>query len=141
MRSYTRSIRVVAVLTLSAALVACGRSENEAQLVVQDNHRVLDRFSLSRLEQLPQVEVATPQSHGARVQQGPSVRSILVAAGATGAISVRVEGRDPAQTLMAGELDGQTILGFTKRHTLKLTGAKLSRDRWVRDVTDLVVNP
>lgn len=131
--------RVVAVFALVAGLVACGASESDVQLVVQDNHRVLDRFTLSRLEQLPQVQVATPQSH--RVQQGPSVRSILDAAGAAGATSVRVEGRDPAQTLTAGELDDRTILGFTKRHTLKLTGAKLSRDQWVRDVTDLVVNP
>lgn len=139
MRSNTLPIRVVAVFALAAGLVACGGSETEVQLVVQDIHRVLDRFSLSRLEQLPQVQIATPQSR--RVQQGPSVRSILNAAGATGVISVRVEGRDPAQTLTAGELDDRTILGFTKRRTLKLTGAKLSRDQWVRDVTELVVNP
>lgn len=139
MRSDTLLTRVVAVFALLAGLVACGASESDVQLVVQDNHRVLDRFTLSRLEQLPQVQVATPQSH--RVQQGPSVRSILDAAGAAGVISVRVEGRDPAQTLTAGELDDRAILGFTKRHTLKLIGAKLSRDQWVRDVTDLVVNP
>jgi hypothetical protein len=139
MRRNIPLIRAVAVGALAAGLVACGASETDVQLVVQDNHRVLDRFTLSRLEQLPQVQVAPPQSH--RVQQGPSVRSILDAAGATGVISVRVEGRDPAQTLTAGELDDRTILGFTKRHTLKLTGAKLSRDQWVRDVTELVVNP
>jgi type IV pilus biogenesis protein CpaD/CtpE len=139
MRRNIPLIRAVAVVALAAGLVACGASETDVQLVVQDNHRVLDRFTLSRLEQLPQVQVAPPQSH--RVQQGPSVRSILDAAGATGVISVRVEGRDPAQTLTAGELDDRTILGFTKRHTLKLTGAKLSRDQWVRDVTELVVNP
>jgi hypothetical protein len=139
MRRNIPLIWAVAVVALAAGLVACGASETDVQLVVQDNHRVLDRFTLSRLEQLPQVQVAPPQSH--RVQQGPSVRSILDAAGATGVISVRVEGRDPAQTLTAGELDDRTILGFTKRHTLKLTGAKLSRDQWVRDVTELVVNP
>ncbi|WP_211280651.1 hypothetical protein [Mycobacterium arosiense] len=132
---------MVAVFALSAGLVACGASETEVQLVVQENHRVLDRFTFSRLQRLPQVQVATPQSHGARVQQGPSVRSVLDTAGATGVISVRVEGRDPAQTLTVGELGDQTILGFTNRHTLKLTGAKLGRDQWVRDVSELVVNP
>lgn len=69
------------------------------------------------------------------------MRSILNAAGATGVVRVRVEGRDPAQSLTAAELDDRTILGFTKRDTLKLTGAKLGRDQWVRDVTDLVINP
>jgi hypothetical protein len=141
MRSNARLLAAVAVLALSAGLVACGASETELRLVVQEDHRVLDRFTISQLQRLPQVQVATPQSHGAQLQKGPSVHSILNAAGVTGAISVRVEGRDPAQTLTAAELDDQTILSFTKRDTFKLTGAKLRRDRWVRDVTDLVVNP
>lgn len=141
MRSNKRLARVIAVLAVSAGLVACGGSKTELQLVVQENYQVLQRFTISQLQQLPQLEVATPQSHGAQVQKGPSVRSILHAAGATGVIRVRVEGGDPAQTLTAAQLDDQTILGFTKRNTLKLTGEKLSRDQWVRDVTHLVVNP
>lgn len=141
MRSNSGLSRVVAVLAISAELVACGASQPDLQLIVQENHRVLDRFTVSQLQRLPQVEVATPQSHGAQVQKGPSVGSILEAAGATDVVKVRVEGRDPAQTLTAAELDDQLILAFTKRDTLKLTGAKLTRNRWVRDVTDLVVNP
>lgn len=141
MRSYTRPLQAIAVLAISAGLAACGASGTDHQLVVQDNHRVLERFTLAQLQQLPQVEVATPQSHGAQAQKGPSVRSILKAAGAAGATTVRVEGRDPAQTLSAATLDDQTILSFTKRNTLKLTGANLGRDQWVRDVTALVVNP
>lgn len=140
MRSNRRVARVVAVLVVSAGLVACGGSGG-LQLVVQENQHVLQRFTISQLQQLPQVEVETPQSPGAQIQKGPSVRSILNAAGATGVVRVRVEGRDPAQSLTAAELDDRTILGFTKRDTLKLTGAKLGRDQWVRDVTDLVINP
>ncbi|CAG6930310.1 hypothetical protein PICSAR117_04196 [Mycobacterium avium subsp. paratuberculosis] len=140
MRRNRRVARVVAVLVVSAGLVACGGSGG-LQLVVQENQHVLQRFTISQLQQLPQVEVETPQSHGAQIQKGPSVRSILNAAGATGVVRVRVEGRDPAQSLTAAELDDRTILGFTKRDTLKLTGAKLGRDQWVRDVTDPVINP
>jgi hypothetical protein len=132
---------VIAVLFVSVGLVACGASQTERRLVVQEDRRVLERFTTAQLQQFPQVEIATPRSHGAQVQKGPSVRTILDAAGVGDAIRVRVEGRDPAQTLTAAELDGQTILGFTKRRTLKLTGAKLTREQWVRDVTDLEVNP
>lgn len=141
MRSNRRSTHIVAVLVVSTGIVACAGSKTEPQLVVQENHQVLQRFTIAQLQQLPQMEVATPQSHGAHVQKGPGVREVLHAAGATGIITVRVEGRDPAQTLTAAEIDDQTILGFTKRNTLKLTGAKLGRDQWVRDVTDLVINP
>lgn len=141
MRSYMPPLRAVAVLAISAGIAACAPSGTDNRLVVQDNHRVLDQFTIAQLQQLPQVEITTPQSHGAQAQKGPSVRSILNAAGAADATRVRVEGRDPAQTLIAAALDDQTILSFTKRNTLKLTGARLSRDQWVRDVTALVVNP
>lgn len=69
------------------------------------------------------------------------MRSVLNAAGATGVERLRVEGRDPAQTLTAADLSEQLILNVTKRNTLKLAGTKLGVDRWVRDVTTLVVNP
>jgi hypothetical protein len=66
---------------------------------------------------------------------------VLDAAGATRVESVRFDGSDPAQTLTATELTEPVILNVTKRNTLKLAGAKLDVDRWVRDVTALVVNP
>lgn len=39
------------------------------------------------------------------------------------------------------DLDDHVILDITKRNTLKLAGRDLGVDRWVRDVTALVVNP
>ncbi|WP_409428012.1 hypothetical protein [Mycobacterium sp. SMC-11] len=110
-------------------------------LVVRQDGRVLDEFDLARLASLPQTEIATPQSHGSPVQRGPAVRAVLDAAGATAVDSVRFEGRGPAQTLTAAELTGQVLLSFTKRDTLKLAGVDLERDRWVRDVSTVVVNP
>lgn len=159
MRSVTGQLLVttLAVLLLGPGLWACatngrdGSGSGDRQqsssaaageyLVVQENGRVLARFALPRLQNLPQVEVVTPQSRGAQIQKGPTVRSILNAAGATDVDSVRVEGRDPAQTLTAAELTDTVILNVTKRNTLKLAGAGLDTDRWVRDVTALVVNP
>ncbi|RRR39760.1 hypothetical protein EHH44_21590 [Mycolicibacter terrae] len=102
---------------------------------------MLGEFDLARLAELPQIEISTPQSHGNPVQRGPAVRSVLEAAGATAISSIRVEGRDPAQTLTAAELTDRVVLSFTKRDTVKLAGADLARDRWVRDVSTVVVNP
>lgn len=134
---------VSAVMVLGGGVTSCAESATDGmgQLVVQQAERVLTRFTLPQLEGLPQVEIATPQSHGAQVQKGPTVRSVLDAAGATVVYGVRVEGRDPAQTLTAVELTDQVILNLTKRSTLKLAGTQLGKDRWVRDVTALVVNP
>ncbi|OBK97146.1 hypothetical protein A5645_01295 [Mycobacterium asiaticum] len=135
-----RIIATVAGLLLAITINACGTTDAAGELVVQQNDRVLQRFSLHQLRDLPQIEVPTPQSGGAHVQKGPTVRSIVNAAGVTDIESVRVEGRDPAQTLVAAELTDRVILSITKRNTVKLTGTPLPRDRWVRDVVRLVVN-
>ncbi|MCV7386247.1 hypothetical protein H7K14_20780 [Mycolicibacter longobardus] len=102
---------------------------------------MLDEFDLARLGELPQTEITTPQSRGNPVQRGPTVRAVLDAAGATDVRSVRFEGSDPAQTLTAAELSDRVVLSFTRRDTLKLAGVDLDRDRWVRDVNTVVVNP
>jgi hypothetical protein len=148
MRSFTRQllVAVLAVVVLGSCLAACGWPGTHAasggnNLVVRDSKRVVARLTLPQLQHLPQVEVATPQSQGAQVQKGPTVRSILQTAGVTGIKKLRVEGRDPAQTLTAADLTDQLILNVTKRNTLKLAGTELGRDRWVRDVTMLIVNP
>ena len=132
-------VGALAIGALTAGIVACGVSGND--LVVQQNGQQLARLNLAQLQHLPQVDVATPQSRGAKVQRGPTVRAILSAAGAGRVESVRVEGRDPPQTLTATELTENLILALTKRNTLKLTGTDLGTERWVRDVTALVVNP
>ncbi len=140
---HRRLVAVLALLLLGVAVGACAgwSTDGRAPLLVQQNGRVLNRFTLPQLQDLPQIEIATPQSRGAQVQKGPTVRSILAAAGTAGVDAVRVEGRDPAQTLTAAELTDQVILNITKRKTLKLTGTQLGTDRWVRDVSTLVVNP
>lgn len=163
MRSFSGHllVAILAVLFLGTGLAACAGSATDVRgsgtgsgdrdrdasvdagdhLVVRENGRVLADLTLPRVQSLPQLEIVTPQSRGAQLQKGPTVRSVLDAAGAANVASVRVEGRDPAQTLTAAELTEQVILNVTKRNTLKLAGANLGRDRWVRDVTALVVNP
>lgn len=144
------SIRHCLAVALAGQLLTAGvggcaahsdGSPAEYHLVVRDADRVLAELGLSRLQQLPQTEIATPQSAGSQVQKGPTVAAVLGAAGAGHVTSVRVEGRDPAQTLTADELTDRVILSVTKRDTVKLAGTDLDRGRWVRDVTALVVNP
>ncbi|OBK20193.1 hypothetical protein [Mycobacterium asiaticum] len=134
---------MASVLSLvGAGIQACATATDSAgELVVQQHDRVLRRFTLQQLRDLPQIEIATPQSRGAQVQKGPTVRSILNAASTANPEWVRVEGRDPAQTLSASEITDLVILAVTKRNTVKLTGTQLPRDRWVRDVDRIAVNP
>ncbi|OBJ55084.1 hypothetical protein [Mycobacterium sp. 1423905.2] len=129
------------MVAVVGVLGGCATHSGATALVVRQNGAVLAHVGMSRLKELPQLEIHTPQSHGAQVQRGPSVTSVLADAGATGVTAVRVEGRDPAQTLTAAQLSERVILNLTRRNTLKLVGSDLDTDRWVRDVTALVVNP
>lgn len=117
----------LAALFVGIGLAGCGAdtatdAATGYHLVVRQDGRILDEFDLARLGGLPQTEIATPQSHGSPVQRGPAVRAVLDAAGATAVHSVRFEGRDPSQMLIAAELTDQVVLSFTKRDTLKLAG-------------------
>ncbi|MEB3020348.1 hypothetical protein [[Mycobacterium] crassicus] len=147
MRSISgRLLRIgVAALLVGPGVGACATDSAGAtgyHLVVrQGDGHVLGDFDLARLRELPQIEIETPQSRGNQVQRGPELRSVLTAAGAGDVSAVRVEGSDPAQTLTAVELADRVVLSFTKRDTVKLAGAELARDRWVRDVSAVVVNP
>ncbi|MDN5855552.1 MAG: hypothetical protein L0K86_22465, partial [Actinomycetia bacterium] len=47
------------------------------QVVVQQDGMTLERFDLTELQDLPQVEIVTPQSRGAQIQNGPTVRDVL----------------------------------------------------------------
>ncbi|MEB3070781.1 hypothetical protein [[Mycobacterium] vasticus] len=136
-------IGLLAMLVAPGVGACATDSDSEAHyhVVVRQEGRVLGEFDLARLRELPQSEIATPQSRGSQVQRGPELRAVLTAAGASAAATVRVAGSDPAQTLTAAELADQVVLSYTKRDTVKLAGANLDRDRWVRDVTAVVVNP
>lgn len=135
-------VTALVIVGLGTGLCACGTPPTEdAGVTVQQDGRQTARLTLLQLQRLPQVDVATPQSRGAKTQRGPTVRVILDAAGAAQIASVRVEGRGAPQTLTAADLTDTVILCLTKRHTLKLTGTDLGIERWVRDVTTLVVNP
>jgi len=137
-----RRIRILAVLLIAIGAGGCATDAgNGYHVAVRQDGHVLAEFDLARLAELPQAEITTPQSYGSKVQRGPALRAVLAAAGAGEARSVRVEGSDPAQTLTAAELTDRLVLGFTKRDTVKLAGTDLDRDRWVRDVSAVVVNP
>ncbi|WP_433290006.1 hypothetical protein ACQPZQ_41785 [Pseudonocardia sp. CA-142604] len=146
-----RSYTAVVGLVLAAALVACGSAgtgggaggdeSSNGAVVIRDGDRELARFDLAALQTLQQVDVDTPQSAGDQVQTGPTIRSVLDKAGVADVSVLRVEGRDPAQTLSATDLAARPILAVTNRGTVKLAGADLPTNRWVRDVTALVANP
>jgi hypothetical protein len=106
-------------------------------VVVRTGGTTVGRFDVAALRGLPQIDVATPQSQGKQVQHGPRVRTVLARAGVQRFGRLRATGPGAAQTFTAGEIDDQVVLDFDNRGTVKLAGAHLPQDRWVRDVTEL----
>ena len=97
------------------------------------------RLTPDELSGLPQTTVMAD----GKEQQGPTLRAVLDAAGVGAFVRVDVRGmglRDDGRLrLTAAQVDGETILDFSDRGTVKVVSPDLDwRDR-VRDVTELRV--
>lgn len=107
--------------------------------VVRDGE-TLERFTAAQLHSLPQTSI---MSEG-KPQEGPSVAAVLTAAGVRGPFTeLEFHGmgvRDAGLlTLPARSLNGQTILDFNERGTVKVVSPSLDVHERVRDVTAIVV--
>jgi hypothetical protein len=136
------------LVVATALLLGCGggsRAGASAQagyaVVVRDGSRTVGRFDVAALRAMPQADISTPKAQGKQTQHGPRVRTVLTRAGVQRFGSLKVAGPDGTGTFSSAEIDDQVVLDFDNRGTVKLAGAKLPMDRWVRDVTELDVTP
>jgi hypothetical protein len=140
------SAAVAALLVAAVLLPACGQPAHAPAaagyaVLVRSGGKTVGRYDVAALRALAAVDVATPQSQGKQVQHGPLVRTVLARAGLQGFGRLRAVGLGNAQTFSASEIDDQVVLDFDNRGTMKLAGAHLPQDRWVRDLTELDVVP
>ena len=98
-----------------------------------------ERLDTARLDALPAVTVDTPDSTGDTRQSGPTLTSVLGAAGVTTFARLRVVGPSESLDLTPAEVTPQLVLAHTKRGTLKLAGPAVPPSTGVRDVTDIEV--
>jgi hypothetical protein len=109
-------------------------------VTVQRDGTTLKRFTAAQLHALPQTHI---MSDG-KSQDGPSLATVLKAAGVRGAyaaLDIRGVGvRDGGRlTLPAAKVTPKTILDFSDRGTLKVVSPSLSFRERVRDVTAIIV--
>ena len=90
------------------------------------------------IEALPQITIDTPQA-GMPQQTGAGVLDVLEAAGVVEFEQLVVTGPNGTDTFTADEIDGTVILGVSKRQTIRFSGEAIDKDRWVQDVTEIVV--
>jgi hypothetical protein len=147
--------RAVAVLVVATALLlGCGggsragaspaaaaSGQGSYAVVVRDGGRTVGRFDLAALRAMPQADISTPKSQGKQTQHGPRVRTVLARAGVQRFGRLKVAGPGGTGAFSSAEIDDQVVLDFDNRGTVKLAGANLTVDRWVRDVTELDASP
>jgi hypothetical protein len=102
---------------------------------------VLAGFVLSDLRDLPRVTVGS----GSRKQEGPTVRSVLAAAGVEVFETVTVDGFRPGRgvggelTLTSAELDDQVIFVINSQGETTLVSPSIPPERSIVDVKRLMV--
>jgi hypothetical protein len=86
-------------------------------------------FTVDDLKQLP---LTTIMSDGSP-QEGPTLLSVLEAAGVTEFAQVSLTGVDGSKTFKREEVTAEVILDFNNRGSVKLASPTLPRDERIRD--------
>lgn len=109
-------------------------------ITVYNGSRFIKRFTLTDLRRLAQ----TSFTWEGKAQNGPALATVLKAAGIGGYASLAIKGMglyDSGHlTLTAAQAAAGVVVAFNQRGTTKICGPKLSRDAWVRDVTEIHVD-
>jgi hypothetical protein len=131
---------VVAALVAVVALapVGCsrwGRAGSRAQFTVVVRGGRQTTFSLDSLARLPFVRVMAD----GKEQEGPTLSTVLAAAGARDYSGVTVIGRIGRLRLARSSVTADVLLDFTNRATVKLASPHIPKSRWVKDVTRIEV--
>ncbi len=133
-------MRIWVVLACAGLLGAGCAAPASYALTVTRGGQQLARFDLAALQALPQTRITTPGTGNGGEQDGPSVAAVLEKAGATTFTGVAVTGDEGTRTFTAAEVVG-AVLDVTNRGTTKFASAALGQDRWVRNVTEVEVEP
>jgi len=111
----------------------------EYTVEVRRGDDVLAVYDLEELQAMPQMTVSAL----GKAESGPSLNSVLDAAGVAQYDSVRVIGpavRDDGELrLESSEVTPGVLLDVSNRGTVKIVGPDMAWDDRVRDVTDIVV--
>ena len=148
--------RVVAVIAVLAAVVGTGWAVQHAAagrkapsgatrpaaytVALTRNGALLRRFTLADLHALP----ATRVTIDGKVQDGPTLLSVLAAAGVRGHPAVIVLGaglRDSGKLVLpASRVNGRIVVDFADRGTVKVCSPQIAWGHWVRDVKEIRVD-
>lgn len=136
-----RDHQVIIGLLVAAALLLSAGCRPEAGAVaykisVTKAGAVLKDLTVDEIEALPKVDLTAD----GKTQNGPRLMEVLKAAGVSDFASVTVTGAwKETLTLSKEEVTDEVILDFANRGTCKLTGSKIPKDKWVRDVMTVEV--
>lgn len=107
------------------------------------NDKQVASFSLDDLRALPQLTLTVKEAD--KVQQGPSLLSVINAAGITDFSQVTVSGwakqkiATAEAVLKKAQLNDRVILDITGRNATKLADGDMSFNDWIIDLEKLVV--
>ena len=74
-----------------------------------------------------------------KVQEGPKLLDVLSLAGVTDFTEVTITGSSAPSTLKREQVDGNTILDFSNRGTMKLATTYIPKADWTKDITQITV--
>jgi hypothetical protein len=93
-------------------------------------------FTAADLQKLPLANVSIQ----GKANEGPTLKDVLTAAGITDFQKVYLTGKNGKLRLPRNQVDGNTLLVFTERGTVKLVTTYIPKQNWTQDVAWIEVN-
>lgn len=108
-------------------------------VTVSQDDRAVASYDLAALQALGVKQVIAD----GKKQSGPTLASVLAKAGVTGYTQVEIIGPGTDDSghliLQRASITSDVLLAVSNRGTVKVTSPNIPKDKWVRDVTELVV--
>lgn len=124
------------VLCLTFLLVLAGCSSGEKSIFeLTRSDGTVKSFSLEEVRKLPTVTIPAFD----KAQHGPTVKTVLKAAGVKKFKEVTITGSTGKTTLAVKDITPKVMLDITNRGTVKLVEPGKSKQEWVKDVSKIQV--
>jgi hypothetical protein len=103
------------------------------QVIKPDGSKV--GVTINDLKTLPLKQVTAE----GKVEEGPGLLDVLNLVGITDFKEVSLTGSSNPATLTREQVDENTILDFTNHGTVKLSTTYIPKDKWTKDVAEIIV--
>jgi hypothetical protein len=128
-----RFLKATVCLVSLSWLISCQSIKNPYGLMVVQNQQPIKTFTIEMIQKLP----AKSFIMDGKLESGPTVASLLENAGIKDFVEISI--KNGSGESFQTKTPEKFILDITNRGTVKLASEELSKEKWLKDVTEIEI--